>query len=313
MSITRFLEQFYPDPAEPIWLRTFDAKGLPAGVHGYPQNIQTCIEQLRTDLGFQQRLRTINEKQGIYFVVNAGGTHDKDITRINAVFCEMDDRALIQQHDIYDNESPLSPSIRIQTKKSVHAYWLLAEPITNEQFLALQKGLIKFFSSDTAIKNLSRVMRVPFFKHVSFNEGYKYQPITLHTFNPDWRYTPAELQEAFPYIQLVRAIPEWQPSGRMETLEDVKTELRARIMSMDSWSVSGQWGCANGVCHNGDGPTGLRINLVSGSVTCWSNCSLQKILAAFGLELPRSRKFEYIQRREQKSELYRWYQERKAL
>ncbi len=316
MRVTDFLAQFYPDPAEPIWLRTFDAKGLPKGVNGYPQNIETCLDQLRTDTAFQKRLRTLNEKQGIYFVVNAGGTHDRDINRVNAIFCEIDDRPLDEQHDTFDNLAPWAPSIRIETKKSVHAYWLCSDDLTTEHFLNLQQGLIKFFNSDVSIKNLSRVMRVPFFQHVSFNEGYKYQPIKLHTFRPDLKYTLAELQEGFPYISLVRSVPVYEPVGRLETLEDVKAELRARIMAMDSWTAHGKWGCANGVCHNGEGDTGLRIDLASGAVTCWSKCTLKQILAAFGLEIPRrngDRSFEYIPRREQKSDLHTWYQGRKQL
>lgn len=320
MRITDVLGEFYPDPAEPIWLRSFDPKGLPKDVHGYAQSIETCRDQLTTDKAFQARLKDINQKQGVYFVVNAGGAHDEDIDRINAIFCEADaepepdNMHLVRQHDIFDNRSPWAPSIRIETRKSVHAYWLLSEPITNENFLELQQGLIAFYKSDKSIKNLSRVMRVPFFNHVRYDDGYKYQKITVHTFRPDWRYTLAELREGFPFNAKKAHVEKFdKPSGRMETLEDVKAELRSRIMAMDSWTTSGKWGCANGKCHNGEGDTGLRIDLASGTVTCWSNCSLKDILSAFGLELPQKdhRKFEYIPKREQKSELYQWYQERK--
>lgn len=312
MSVSEFLQQFYPDPAEPIWLRTFDAKGLPKGVHGFPQNIETRIEQIRTDVAFQNRLKQINEKQGIYFVVNSGGTKDAEITRINAVFCEIDDKPIIEQHDIFDNESPWSPSIRIVTRKSVHAYWLPSEPLTTENFLELQQGLIKFYNSDKSIKNLSRVMRLPFFNHVRFDGEYKYQKITAHTMNTHFTYSLAELKAGFPYTPPKQQEPTFaQPSGRLETLDDVKAELRSRIMQMDSWKAHGKWGSANGRCHNGEGDTGLRIDLASGAVTCWSECSLKTILEAFGLELPKSRRFDYIPRREQRSELYRWYQEQR--
>lgn len=312
MTITEVLEQFYPDPHEPVWLRTFDAKGLPKDIHGHPQNIEVTCDRLRADKALQRELKEINLRQGIYFVVNAGGTKDSDITRVNAIFCEMDDRPIVEQHDIFDNRSPLSPSIRIETRKSVHAYWLPNGEIGKQDFLALQEGLVKFFRSDKSIKNLSRVMRVPFFNHVRWDEGYQYQRITVHTFRPDWRYTPAELKEAFPYSPPSAYAPQYdKPSGRLETLEDVKAELRRRIMATDSWKAHGKWGSANGKCHNGEGDTGLRIDLASGAVTCWSQCSLKQILEAFGLELPQSRKFEYIPRKQQQSALYRWYQERR--
>ncbi len=313
MKLTDILKQFFPDPDETIWFRTFDAKKIPNHLKGGARNIPTSITQLQTDLETQQSLKEINKRQGIYFAVNSGGTHDKDIDRINAIFCEIDDRPIIEQHDILDNQSPWSPSIRIETKKSVHAYWLLSEPITTENFLELQQGLIKFYNSDKSIKNLSRVMRVPFFNHVSYDDGYVYQRITCHTFRPDLRYTLAELREGFPHTPTPEHLSQWEkPSGSLETLEDVKAELRARIMMLPSWSTSGRWGCANGVCHSGEGDTGLRVDLASGTVTCWSECSLKQILNAFGLELPRDRRFEYLPKRQQTSALYRWYQEQKA-
>ena len=316
MTITEFLQQFYPDPSEAVWLRSFDAKGLPKGVHGIPRNYQTTVEQIGTDKAFQDRLKQINQEQGIYFVVNAGGTTDAEITRVNAIFCEIDDKPIIEQHDIFDNKSPWSPSIRIETRKSVHAYWLLSEPITTTDFLTLQQGLIKFYDSDKSIKNLSRVMRVPLFNHVRWENGaYQYQRINCHTFRPDFRYSLAELREGFPFTPPKKVVPVFTaPSGRIETLEDVKAELRHRIMATDSWKAHGKWGSANGKCHNGEGDTGLRIDLASGAVTCWSECSLKQILEAFGLELPQSRKFDYVQRPEQRSELYHWYQrERKTV
>lgn len=311
MNVTRFLEQFYPSETESIWLRTFNAKGRN---DGYPQNIETCREQLKTDKAFQDRLRGINKTQGIYFTVNAGGTKDADITRVNAVFAEIDDRPIQEQHDILDYQSPWSPSIRVETKKSVHAYWLLSEPITTENFLEIQQGLIAFYSSDKSIKNLSRVMRVPLFNHVSWADGWHYKPITVHTFQPQWTYSLAELREGFPYKPTPEHIQQYdKPTGRLETLDDVKAELRARIMATKSWKAHGKWGSANGLCHNGEGDTGLRIDLASGAVTCWSDCSLKQILAAFNLELPKHRTFETVAPREQKSELYRWYQDRKRV
>jgi hypothetical protein len=316
-SMTEILGEFFPDEAEPIWLRSFDPKGLPSGVFGYPQKVETCIAELRASRVMQDRLKAINEKQGVYFVVNAGGNEDGDIARINAIYCEMDmdvepdDTHIVKQHDMYDNLSPLMPSIRINTRKSVHAYWLPSEPITNDQFLDLQQGLIQCFKSDPAISNLSRVMRVPYFNHVRYEGGYKYQRISHHTFRPDLRYSLAELQEAFPYHRPKPVVFEHRKSGETETLEDVKAELRSRVMELPSWKAHGVWGSANGICHNGEGDTGLRVNFASGSVTCWSKCSLKQILDAFGLSLPSSRRFDFAPQKHQASDLYRWYQEQK--
>lgn len=319
MSVTDFLSQFYPDPDEPIWLRSFDAKKIPNHLKGIAQMMETSINELRSDCDVQDKLKRINQTQGLYFVVNAGGNKNEHINRINAVYCEFDsepeeaDAHIVRHHDILDNESPLSPSIRLETRKGVHAYWLLADVVSVDEFCDLQHGLIKFFNSDKSIHNPSRVMRLPYFNHVRYDEDWIYQRITVHTFRPDWKHTLAELQNGFPYTRPKPVKEDWDgPSGRLETLDDVKAELRARIMAMKSWTVNGKWGCANGVCHNGEGDTGLRVDLASGAITCWSECTLKQILDAFGLELPNSRQFEYQPKRQQKSALHQWYQEQKT-
>lgn len=310
MTITDFLGQFYPDLDEPIWFRTFDAKKIPDHLRGHVQKIELTRRQLRDDKTLQERLRVLNRTQGIYFVVNTGGNTDSEITRVNAVFCEMDDKPIAEQNDIYEYGDQWLPSIRVQTKKSVHAYYLLAEPMTVPEFLDLQQGLIKHFKSDPAIKNPARVMRVPGFNHVSYQDGYQYQMVECISVMSH-RYTVAELKEHFPYQKPFQEKKEWQPSGRMETLEDVKAELRRRVMESDSWRPHGKWGSANARCHNGEGATGLRVDLASGAVTCWSNCSLQRILEAYGLELPKNRAFDYVEPPKQSSRLYEWYQNNK--
>ena len=307
-TVTEFLSVFYPDPNEPIWLRSFDAKKVPREMSQRVEQIEVTRERLSADKDLQRRLVVINKRQGLYFVVNAGGNNDADINRINAVFCEFDNKPMIEQHDIFDNIAPWMPSIRIETRKSVHAYYLLSEPITVEQFKSIQLGIIKLLGSDPAIKNPSRVMRLPFFNHVAYDGGYQYQKITCHTFRPDLRYSLAELTEGFPYKpKQYHYQPMYSPDI---SLEAVKAELRTRVMNTETFRRHGKWGSANARCHGGEGPTGLRVDFESGAVTCWSDCSLEKILNAYGLEMPRGNKsgFEYIPRRQQKSELYRWYQ-----
>lgn len=140
MRLTELLGNFFPDEDDAIWLRSFDPKHLPPELKGHPHVIETSRRQLATDRSLQMRLKDINKTQGIYFVVNSGGNTDASINRINAIFCEMDDKPIRQQHDIFDYESPWSPSIRIETKNSVHAYWLLAEPVSVDTFKELQQG-----------------------------------------------------------------------------------------------------------------------------------------------------------------------------
>ncbi len=162
LSITEFLMPFFPDESEPLYLFGYSPKETPENLKGKPNRIETCRAELKTDAALQKRLRGINKTQGVYFVVNAGGTLKPEINRINAVFCEIDDLPIIEQHDVFDN-APYPPSIRVETRKSVHAYWLLEHDISIDDFIFIQRGLIEYFKSDKAIKNQNRVMRLPFF------------------------------------------------------------------------------------------------------------------------------------------------------
>ena len=80
--------------------------------------------ELAKNFALQERLRRLNVNRGLYFVVNSGGDVDKSITRFNAFFVEIDDRGIDEQHALYD-KAPIQPSIRVETKKSVHCYWLI--------------------------------------------------------------------------------------------------------------------------------------------------------------------------------------------
>jgi len=124
------------------------------------------------------QLKKENKTRGVYFVVNSGGQSDADITKFNAVFCEVDNLPLADQHKLYNN-CPLAPSIRVETKKSVHAYWLLEPGATEAEWRRAQQGLIEYFKSDPAIKNPSRVMRVPGYDHID-KQGKRKQVICAH-------------------------------------------------------------------------------------------------------------------------------------
>ncbi len=125
VQLSKFLEAFFPDPYEEINLRVLAAKDAPpiAAI-----KFCTCREQIETDEEFISSLVESNNSRGLYFVVNSGGDDDDSITRFNACFVECDKKTLAEQHAAYD-ACPLSPSARVETKKSVHGYLFLDKPI----------------------------------------------------------------------------------------------------------------------------------------------------------------------------------------
>jgi putative DNA primase/helicase len=149
-TLTDFLAPFYPDPDERIYLRAIKAKGVADASNNRPAMITTSPRNLASET--QAYLRDLNKTRGIYFVVNSGGDRDRDISRSNAAFCESDDLSLTEQHAQLD-DSPLAPSIRVETRKSVHAYWLFDGGCSESDWRDIQLGLIYLFRGDPAIKN----------------------------------------------------------------------------------------------------------------------------------------------------------------
>jgi AAA domain-containing protein/primase-like protein len=200
--LTAFLAAFFPDDGEAICLRAFKAKGAPDIMDNRPLVETVTRQRLVTDVSFQGVMAAANKTRGWYFVINAGGNTDADITRLNAFFVENDSLPLEEQHRQL-NEAPLQPSILLETRKSVHAYWLINGKCDVVTWREMQERLIAYFDGDKSIKNPSRVMRLPFFNHVHYNSqtgDYEYKRIEIHSFAPERRFTLAEMRAAFPQI-----------------------------------------------------------------------------------------------------------------
>ncbi len=203
MNLDEFLQPFFPDENETIHFRAFKPKDAPDAENNRPKKLAITRKQLSKPNGLIE-LKKLNHLRGIYFVPNSGGNTDADITRFNTVFVENDDLTIDEQHQALDN-CPLPTSIRVETKRSVHGYWLLKETCTNEEWCDMQARLIDFFDGDKSIKNPSRVMRLPFFWHLTYNEqttgNYDYKTVEIIEFHPERFYSLAELQKAFPTVE----------------------------------------------------------------------------------------------------------------
>lgn len=198
ITITKFLSAFYQDENETIHLISLQAKGFSAN----PKYFKTNGKSFSNDIQLQKQLLNTNNLSGIYFFVNSGGTKDAQITRFNAFFVENDVLPIEEQHRLLD-ESPIQPSIRVETKKSVHAYWLIDGNCSAEDWREIQKTLISHFDSDKSIKNLARCMRLPFFNHVSCDgEQIIRKKVDITGFNPSQRFTVKEMRDAFSRIKI---------------------------------------------------------------------------------------------------------------
>ncbi len=166
VTLEEFLLAIVPDENETINLRTIGAKGTSAIA---AKTYATTVNNLAKEEFPNNNFRNENQQSGIYFVVNSGGNSDADITRYNAFFVENDNLTIDEQHKALDN-APIQPSIRIETKKSVHSYWLTNGDCSESEWRDIQARLITNFDGDKSIKNPSRTMRLPFFNHVSYDK-----------------------------------------------------------------------------------------------------------------------------------------------
>lgn len=203
------------NPDERVYLRVFpDRKG-----DTFPgANIE--VEAARF-AGITDQLEKHNSQyRGIFYVVNAGGQKDGDITRINAQFVEMDDKSFEEQQRIIER-FPLPPSMIIQTRKSLHTYWFMKNAEV-KRFRSVQKGLVRYFGGDPACVNESRVMRLPGFCHC------KEEPVMVRciSFHPERVYTQDELARHLP-------MEDKKPEKRTEPVRGTQKGLEIVLVSCD--------------------------------------------------------------------------------
>ncbi|MDP3058955.1 MAG: DNA-primase RepB domain-containing protein, partial [bacterium] len=189
IPIEEFLRPFF-DSGEKLCIRVFDDRK--AGTFKGAK-LETSVAQIDS---MREILKKHNAKhRGIYFVVNFGGHEDSDITRINAQFMECDDLSFDEQMAKIKAFS-IEPSLIVKTQKSLHTYWLTKDAEVSA-FRRVQKRLIAQFDGDKTCINESRVLRLPGFNHC------KGEPVMVECvkFNPELRYTQAELEAILPQVE----------------------------------------------------------------------------------------------------------------
>lgn len=192
-QVLAFLSSLF-DEDEIVPIRLIDDKKRP---EHYPQKRSCKLRDVKTILA---DLRTYNnDGYAIHFVPNGGGHQDKDVKTAKVQFMECDDLPLEEQYKQIES-FPLKPSFLIQTSKSVHCYWKLAEG-NIKRFRAIQIKLAKYFNGDIKVQNESRCMRLPTFYH------NKAEPIEvkLVCFHPDRVYSQDAIEELLPETDKVKA------------------------------------------------------------------------------------------------------------
>jgi hypothetical protein len=161
------------------------------------------------------------EGRGVYIVINDGGDTDAEITACRAFFTEWDDRPKEWQINAWKEFGLPEPTIQVDTGgKSVHSYWVLADPITPDQWKPIQKRLLDFADADRTIKNPARVMRLPGAFHTDGNMS-----VIIH--QSDNYYGAADIEACIPDEDTQQATEESRKFTTYEkqTLADIEEAL----------------------------------------------------------------------------------------
>lgn len=287
-TIRDFLSAFFPEPNRPIFLRAFEPTNAPEQFDSKGEIKRTARAYKTTSTELPQlkaELSRLNKTHGVYFIVNSGGNSDKDITRYNAAFVENDNLPITQQHKKLDN-APLVPSIRVETKKSVHSYWLIDGECSEEEWREIQGRLIAYFDGDKTIKNPSRAMRLPYFNHVTYNEteeNYEYKRVFIHTFDQNKRYTTEQLLKAFPEIERLEVRNFDSTVASSGDLPEWYEALKQQIITGHTKKVSDGYDFKCPIC--GTSPDGSAILFNDGKILCRkSRCKPIDMAKALGID-----------------------------
>ena len=263
-------------------------------------------------------LRELNQQgRGIYFVVNPGGERDAEITAARSLFWENDDKTKAEQM-AQVRTAGLAIGAIVETNKSLHCYSPLDRPLHNlDEWTTLQERVIQRMDSDAAIRNRSRLMRLPGFDHVRVqDEALVFSPVTLQHIDPVAKATVEEIDAQLPLWDIARWEP---PSKEAKAKGQAASKPRQGAAVAPSMAADNPWDIRNFAqylngdqhsqngwlevqCpeHGGEGHSGnsLHINEQTGQYKCHGGCDSQAVYTA-AWKLAQSRGWEPPTKRKQ--------------
>lgn len=203
------------------------------------------------------RLHAINERgAGIFVARNqcTGQRNEGNVSRIRGVHADMDD---VTDAQLANVAAVLQPSIVVQSSgpNRYQLYWQLAdgESLPKAETKAINQCLVKKHGADAAAVDVSRLLRIPGFKHMKYRGEGKTPTVTGNY--RDWLYTAGEIRNAFPpgpaddpagRATLITTDSFVEPQVLTPELERVAKDIAARYPHL--WA--GDW--ANAVRSSGE-------------------------------------------------------------
>lgn len=216
-----------------------------------------------------------------YAVIANGGHKQADIADCPALFLEFDAPVTKEEAMHKVAAFPLDPSILIESRSGYHLYWLLQKPTTPRLWRQLQWRLIECFESDAGIEDPSRVMRLPGFKHLKWEQ----EPfeIQMHICEADRKYALEDFDAVLPDV------PEWRlrleryskPYNFVQDDRGQEWDIRnfKHVLQHYRENARREWDTAQCPVHGADGHSkdSLHINNSTGAFRCWNGCDSKEI------------------------------------
>jgi hypothetical protein len=114
----------------------------------------------------EQALRMNEKGYGVFWTVNEfDGDRTADrLVRINSWYVEIDDMPKSEQIGLI-TQSPLTPSLVIESKNGFHIYWN-AKDAKLQNYRSVLKKLRSYFLADERAQDIARVLRAPGYNHM---------------------------------------------------------------------------------------------------------------------------------------------------
>ena len=214
------------------------------------------------------------EGRGIYVVVNDGEDTDSSITGCRAFFVEWDDRSKDEQINLWKTLGLPEPTLQIDTGgKSIHNYWVLKKSIDPKTWKPIQERLLDYADADRALKNPSRVMRLPGTYHMG-DDGTK-REMTRIISSCEKKYTVKDIEDCLPnkvQTQKIKKSKQFK-EYRKGTFEDIKEALNCippRIPGSGTYDYYRNllWGLVK-ACHDANRSESDAISLMQQHSPQW--------------------------------------------
>src|SRR6266487_2585748 len=175
-----------------------------------------------------QALNTPERGVGVFVTINETdfkGRRSENIVRPRALFADADSNEQIKRCMGTIEACEATPSMIVKSGRGLHFYYVFSD-IPRDQFSTLQKSLIDKLGTDPAVKDLSRVMRLPGTLHLK--DPTKPRLVKLYGTNkPPRRWEFSDLVATLG-LSLTGAAP-----NRAQRLSDTFTpEARERIQKL---------------------------------------------------------------------------------